>query len=246
MRLYYFFTFMFAACLANLLLWGALIWRSSAAFNWTSPESRIALAGMVLAAATMVALVVKRSVEMREGVEPQWTERTGTGPGMAVRRSATGWLTALAIAVAGALLLAGVLTKGAKPVPAALIVLLGAAALFTIIAAAESLIAGSEVEVSSHWGGLGGSLGGWRISQTAILLLLALILVSATVMAGNGLTAAETNQSVETNSSGTTDAVANDAEAEANEAGPDSNVAANEQGNATANEAAANLSGGGA
>jgi hypothetical protein len=241
MRPYYFVIFLFAAFLANLALWGALIWQSSAPFSWTARESLFALAGMALSAAMIVALFVKRLVEMRDGLEPQWAEGTGTGTGAPVKRSATGWLTALGIAIAGGLLLAGVLTDDAKPVPAALILLLGAGALFTIIAAAERLIAGSEVEVSSHWGGLGGSLGGWRISQTAILLLLALILVSATVMAGNALTAAETNKSVEANESGTADSDATGESSEANEAGAGSNAAANEQGNVTSNESAANV-----
>lgn len=88
------------------------------------------------------------------------------------------------ILLAAALLLAGIVFQELKPVPAALLLLCGGAALLIAVTAAEQMKDGRTVEVTSHWGGLGGSLGGWRISPLVMTIVLALIFLGAAVAAG--------------------------------------------------------------
>jgi len=52
----------------------------------------------------------------------------------------------------------------------AVVVLLAAGSIAFIVAAAWRLRRGEEFEVTSHWGGFGGGLGGWRISPPLMLL----------------------------------------------------------------------------
>lgn len=110
----------------------------------------------------------------------------------------------LTLLFSGALLLAAVLNEAVKPLSGALVLLCGTAALLTLIVALRGIADDRPVELRSHWGGLGGSQGGWRISGTAVALLLTLVLISTTVAVGltrdsdqnqsdNGLT--ETNES---------------------------------------------------
>jgi hypothetical protein len=70
---------------------------------------------------------------------------------------------------------------------------------------------GDPVELGSHWGGLGGGLGGWRVSSAGCLLLLTLVLAGT---AGGLLSLvreetpkAATDQSNETGMAGTRDKV---------------------------------------
>ncbi|HEY5724276.1 MAG TPA: hypothetical protein VIT45_18345 [Allosphingosinicella sp.] len=232
--------FTIAAMVANIALWWALVLIPPIAFGWTSRETFYALAGTAVCAAAI-------SV-----IRAEWPGSTGmgTGSGHAAipvgARASLGWITAIGVIMAGAILLAGVLAGEVKPLAAAMTLLLGGGALFTILAVADRLVAGAEVEVSSHWGGLGGSLGGWRISQTAILIVVALILVSATVALSGGLAEqdpANAQENVATDGEGEPDdpAGVNGAAAAENEAaGEDSgNASTNAAGNAVLNQVSA-------
>lgn len=81
-----------------------------------------------------------------------------------------------AIAIFGAILLLRepTIAVARDRAVAALIVLLGAAALIALIALLAELASGRGLEVESHWGGLGGSLGGWSISAPVVALLIVL------------------------------------------------------------------------
>ncbi len=69
---------------------------------------------------------------------------------------------------------------------AAIAILFGGAAIIVVRAAAERFTAGDRIELQSHWGGLGGGLGGWRLSPGASLALLAFILLAVAVGALTG------------------------------------------------------------
>jgi hypothetical protein len=107
---------------------------------------------------------------------------------------------------------------------------------------------GEGIGLSSHWGGLGGGLGGWKLTPATSAMLLALILLGATLAIGTrGGEDASNNQSDNqvianelANAIHTNVAQANAAAATANVAG--SNVAAGNQ--VTGNEAAANAAAG--
>lgn len=91
------------------------------------------------------------------------------------------WLTCL---VAVALLIlataAGVLDY-LNPVNAALLVVGGVSTVLAVPYAYEAVRREEGIAFETHWGGLGGGLGGWRVSPAAALCLLALILCSSTV-----------------------------------------------------------------
>jgi hypothetical protein len=63
----------------------------------------------------------------------------------------------------------------------AVLIVLGPAALLAATRTIELLGRGDAVELQSRWGGLGGGLGGWRLSPAASLLLLTLFLAGAAV-----------------------------------------------------------------
>jgi hypothetical protein len=71
------------------------------------------------------------------------------------------------------------------------LVLFASVSLAFIIAAAQRLGRGEEFEVTSHWGGFGGGLGGWRISPPLVLLatglaIAAMLSLVAASMLGSG------------------------------------------------------------
>jgi hypothetical protein len=72
--------------------------------------------------------------------------------------------------------LGGVLAQELSFLQATLIILFGSAALMAAARLIELLQRGEAIELQSHWGGLGGALGGWRLSPPASLLLLTLVL----------------------------------------------------------------------
>ncbi len=63
---------------------------------------------------------------------------------------------------------------------AAVLLLLGTLAVGFAAFAARALAHGRPVQVEGHWGGLGGGLGGWRISQPMIFLVLTIIFAGST------------------------------------------------------------------
>ena len=66
---------------------------------------------------------------------------------------------------------------------AAVLLLLGTLAISFAAFTARALAQGKPVQVEGHWGGLGGGLGGWRVSQPAVLLILAMAFSGATATA---------------------------------------------------------------
>ena len=92
------------------------------------------------------------------------------------------------------LLCAAVARNAIDPVRAALVLVCGAATLLALGFALAALWRGTNVALSSHWGGLGGGLGGWQISSSAAALFIALVFLGATLAVGsrNGQ---ETNES---------------------------------------------------
>lgn len=89
------------------------------------------------------------------------------------------WLLALLIIGAMLLLLVwGVYARRIDPVAAALVLLCGSATVVTGLFAVESLSRGESPRFESHWGGLGGGTGGWRMSPNATLILLTLIFLA--------------------------------------------------------------------
>ncbi len=101
----------------------------------------------------------------------------------------------LGVAIAGIviLLLVTAVMGRINPISAALIIICGTLALFAGMHVVEGLARGETIEVNSHWGGLGGSMGGWRLSPLATMLIVALILLGATLAASGAFSGADTN-----------------------------------------------------
>lgn len=89
----------------------------------------------------------------------------------------------LVAAAAGAtvLLAIGTVTDRISPLGAALVLMLGTGALMALSRALRDLAETQGVAFESHWGGLAGGMGGWRLSSASVTLLLTIILVGAVV-----------------------------------------------------------------
>ncbi len=72
---------------------------------------------------------------------------------------------------------------GQISLPRALVLATLLAAALSIVIRAIEAIERDPVELRSGWGGLGGGLGGWRLSRSAVLLLLTLVLIGAAAAA---------------------------------------------------------------
>ena len=114
------------------------------------------------------------------------------------------WL-GTAIGAAAMLLIVAVAGGKAKPVTAATLLLAGTSALLATIRALAALRRGDGVAVDSHWGGLGGALGGWRLSGPTAITLFALLLLGATVALA-AIADDVTGNATITNATGTTSA----------------------------------------
>lgn len=68
---------------------------------------------------------------------------------------------------------------------AAVLIVTGSSGLLMVGAAAHRLRRGDTLEVESHWGGLGGGIGGWRVSALSALAVLSVVFIvlSALVVA---------------------------------------------------------------
>ena len=65
----------------------------------------------------------------------------------------------------------------------ACILLSGAATVYCILQFLRQMTFGETLEVRSHWGGLGGGFGGWRLSTSASFLIASVVFGSLTVYA---------------------------------------------------------------
>ena len=82
---------------------------------------------------------------------------------------------------ASILVVLAVMNRQADAIPGAALLLCGVIAFIAALHAFERLKGGEAIEFNSYWGGLGGSLGGWRLSPATTTILLALIFLGATV-----------------------------------------------------------------
>jgi hypothetical protein len=70
---------------------------------------------------------------------------------------------------------------------ASVAVLAGGLALIALTRVVQLFAQGDRIELQSHWGGLGGGLGGWRLSPVAGLVLLTVALCGVAIAAITGL-----------------------------------------------------------
>ena len=168
---------MVAAAAALLLLaggkrveFGAGWWRFTDWPLWAV----IALAIAVGAAAAVAAISVLRKIHGR--FDPGTTTPPAPPPDRSPQRR---WLLALLVILSMLLLLGwGVYAQRLDPLSAALIMVFGAVSVVAGLASVESLERGESPSFESHWGGLGGGTGGWRISPNFTLILLSLIFLA--------------------------------------------------------------------
>lgn len=91
---------------------------------------------------------------------------------------------ATVIAAAGALMW-GVTREHLDPLRAVLVLICGVVALTVAFAVVRRLSEpGAAVTFDNHWGGLGGGLGGWRVSGLGVLVVLLVIFASGTISVG--------------------------------------------------------------
>jgi hypothetical protein len=64
---------------------------------------------------------------------------------------------------------------------AMMVILIGSPALVAAARAIELIGQGETIEMQSQWGGLGGALGGWRLSPVTSLMLVALAFTGAAI-----------------------------------------------------------------
>jgi hypothetical protein len=138
-------------------------------------------------AAAMMFLVVangRPGARSRDvATDPPASSSTSAGPEVSALAFTS---VGLAAGVGAAILIVGGLGEGAAAVRASLVALLGSAALFAAVRAATRIGQDAEGEVSfeSHWGGLGGDMGGWRVSPALARIALALVLFIMAVGVG--------------------------------------------------------------
>jgi uncharacterized membrane protein len=96
------------------------------------------------------------------------------------------WTVAGIIIVLAALLLAAAgWRQPVSPVDAALVLICGSLTVVAAVFAIDSVAGGEGLRFDSHWGGLGGGMGGWRVSPTTTLVLLSLLFLAATFTAAS-------------------------------------------------------------
>lgn len=126
-----------------------------------------------------------------------------------------------------------------EPLRATLVGITGAVTLIASTFLIASLSRGEGLAVDSHWGGLGGGIGGWRISPSILLLAVSFIFLTATFAA----TGADFSMEEKPATDGTGETKAG-ASPETGSGQPKvetgSPLAGNEQANAAANVSAAN------
>jgi hypothetical protein len=87
----------------------------------------------------------------------------------------------LAVAALAVALLGGTATPALGGLQAGALLVCGTVTLVLAFAVLEQLRQNEGLSFESHWGGLGGNLGGWRLSTSVVLVLLLLVFAAATV-----------------------------------------------------------------
>jgi hypothetical protein len=143
------------------------------------------VAGMMLVAALAVGILSYRTLPALLGWHAAGLLLAGFLAGLApvlISRLQGAYSFALlgyALGMAATMGLGIALASQATYARAALLLLLGGAAVACLLVALRRISkSGEPLEIESHWGGLGQGLGGWRVSSAAALLLCALCLAA--------------------------------------------------------------------
>jgi len=171
--------------LASIAAWLVL---GTAADGWTElhlfplprpvPALLIVVLAPILAAQAAVYLYIEISRIRRQTLDDEQDQ--GPWRGVALTHALA---PIAAIALIGAALLLG----RSEPTGAragSIVFLLGAAGLIALLALIAELGSGKGVDVESHWGGLGGALGGWSISSPVVVVVLLLASLGGMVAIG--------------------------------------------------------------
>lgn len=175
-----------AAVLAglNLICW-ILILLPLPAGLWDRRTTALAIVGMALSALAAAAAIAAASA----------------GPDAPARRLRADVVAAVtAVAV---ILILGVAFQKVPVLPAAVLLICGTAALLVGVAAAAGLERGESIEFTSHWGGLGHSASGWKISPMGTATLLLLILLGAAMVGLSGAGGGDGNSATEASGNST-------------------------------------------
>jgi hypothetical protein len=110
----------------------------------------------------------------------------------------------LAIAASGVMMIQAVRVGQLPALQGAMVLLLGTLTLVAGGYVLEDLARGKSISVDSNWGGLGGGLGGWRLSPTTTTLLITLTFLGATMAAGLNVEEKDLHNQVNANETGDT------------------------------------------
>lgn len=160
-----------------LLFAGAIGWMVVSAFGWQTAPATALFPGYRVNAIALplpgllvgLALVVLQGAQAKAGGSP-----SGPAGGAILVALLTGLAVSLAIAV----------VVGVPPIHAALLGICGAVSLLLAWAVVDAIRTGEGLSVETHWGGLGGGLGGVRLSAALSLVILLLVFAGATVAIG--------------------------------------------------------------
>lgn len=165
------------ALAATLFWWGLLFPTASVGILVGSqtlaiPPVLIPLIGVVSAGLVqfLIRIWVPRTRPEATLTDPERTVAAQLGPVLGVTVVATALLLGLALD-----------KETIRPEVAALLLVFATITLLAASYALEALVRGQSIEVTSHWGGLGGGLGGWRLSSPAMAALLGLSFLAATI-----------------------------------------------------------------
>jgi hypothetical protein len=152
-----------------------------------------------------------------------------------------GFVAVILASLGMAALLGLAAVRGAvEPVPAAMLLVFGVGTLIAASSTLAELRNGGAIGLSSNWGGLGGGLGGWKLTPALSAMLLTLILLGATLAIGTRTNAIATNESTnEADSNAQANAAGDAAQEDAAGADEAGNTAAADN-QSSANEAAGN------
>ncbi len=112
-------------------------------------------------------------------------------PGPALSARGLGAISASVILALITLCDSAVRANALEPLSAGLVLVFGALALVAFVAAVDLVQRGQGVEFESRWGGLGGGLGGWRLSPVAVLIAIGLLFAIAAAAAARPPTLAK-------------------------------------------------------
>lgn len=179
---------------AGLLVLGLALWLglgfspnvpvgyAAVSYRVLAPAATLPFIG-VLVGASAATLYFSVRATLRSLREAMGATRTPGAPHLLDRFAP---LLGGAIIGAALLLIAAVEAEQIDAVRATLVLTLGVLTLLSAGYLLEDLARGNAIRIDSHWGGLGGSLGGWRVSQTLTLFLITLIFLGSMLAVASG------------------------------------------------------------